>query len=405
MGSESARPPVRRRAGPSPVLILAVIVIVVVAGVGAVYALHVGPFAKPATSEAACATDLTLDGEGAAFVNGLVLAWGSAYQSATQNQVNYNPAGSGAGVTQLTSNLVDFAATDEPLNTSQTNDLPGAPLTLPVTGGALTVLYNLPGFTGESTPLQLSGPVLADIYLGKITTWNDPRIANNNTGVTLPSDPITVVYRTDSAGLTFVLTTLLTDDSPAWATAHGAVLSMPAPPTSTKLGASGNTKMLDDVSSTSYAIGYSDFYDTVTQQSSSSQLQYAAVLNPAGNYVLPSEESAATAIEHISQNETFPAATASWVGINMVNAPGVHDYPLSTLAYFFVFVGETSSVGYTPSEARDQVIRQWVSWDITSGQSLASQYDFVPLSSQLVALDQAGLSEMTYNGASLPACS
>lgn len=398
------RPKVVRRSSPPAVYAIVLVAVLVIAGVGAAYEFHVDGWGKSTSTPAgACSAGVTLDGEGAAFVGSLVTAWGAAYASAKGNNVNYNPAGSGAGVTGLTNQLEDFAATDEPFNTTQTNALPGPILTLPITGGALTVIYNIPGLTGGSDALRLSGPVLADIYDGKITTWNDPRIQSNNT-ITLPSDPISVVYRTDAAGLTYVLTTLLSQDSTTWQAQHGVTLSMPVPATSTKLGASGNSKMLSDVATTSYTIGYSDLSDTLTQQSSTPSLQYASVLNPAENYVLPSEETAATAIEHISANLTFPEATGNWINVNMVNAGGVHDYPLSTLAYFFVYAGESSSVGYQPSDARDQVIRQWVSWVVADGQSLAATYDFVPLSSQLVSIDQTGLSGMTFSGAPLQAC-
>lgn len=390
---------VRRSSGNRTWLILIVVVIVVVAVVGAGYELHWFGGAPKATAVAACPTGNILQGEGAALINPLVSAWAPTYNAASGNTLNYNPAGSGAGVTALTDKQVDFAASDAPLSPAQRNALPSPALTLPVTAGALAIIYNV---GGVSSGLQLSGPVLADIYLGKITLWNDPRIASNNTGITLPPNPIITVHRSDSAGASFVLTSFLAADSNAWATGPGVGESISWPTTPSMSGQSGNTKMLSYVTNTANTIGYTDLSDALATQSASPFVGIAKVLNPAGNYIAPTAESTATAVEHLAVNTTFPASGGDWGNVTMINSNGVNDYPLTTLIYFFVY--QSLSAGYAPTLEKAQDIGQWISWILSTGQGVATQYNYAPLPSAVISDDQTGLSTLTYSGSSLPAC-
>ena len=386
---------VRRASSRTGVYAAIVVIIVVVLVVVVGFQYHWFGGKSNSTAPGACPSGTTLQGNGANFILALVSAWQQSYNTATGNRVDYTPGGAGAGITALQQYTVDFAATDDPLNSSQTTGMHGSVLTLPITGGALAIVYNLPGLT---KPISLTGPVLADIYLGKITMWNDPAIANNNTGLTLPPQPIGPVVRSDAAGTTYVLTDFLSQDSPTWASSIGKGISVPFPHVSGLVAIKGNSALASYVQTTSYTIGYVDLTDVLNLPG----LQYAKVLNPAGVYVLPTVASTASAIANRSALTTFPSASGDWQTVSMVNSPGTSDYPLATLAYFFVY--KEVNDGFQPSLAKAQVLVQWLNYVITTGQSVADSYYYVALSSQLVTLDTTALQTMTFNGASIPTC-
>lgn len=392
----SVPPPPRRRG-----LVVAVVVVVVVIVAGALLVGFEDHWFAPNSKSGTCGTDVTLLGNGAQFVNPLVQQWATAYQSNTSNIVNYVDGGSGTGITDFSENppLIDFAITDDPLSSSETSALPSAALTIPVVGGALAIIYNLPGVAGH---LNLTGPLLAEIYFGTITNWDNASIAAINPGVSLPNATIVTVHRSDAAGTTFVLTNLLTDDSSAWASGPGQGISISWPKAPTQLAEKGNSAVLDTVQTTADAIGYSDLTDVLTAKVST---QYAAIENPKGNFIIPDLANTASAIADESAVTTFPASGGSWSNISMVNAPGASDYPLATFAYLFVY--ENSAKGYDPSQARAQVLVQWLDWLLTSGQTYASGPNlyYVALPSSLITIDKAGVASMNFNGAAIPACS
>ncbi len=166
-----------------------VIVVVVLVAVGAStnwYGL------QKSTTTAACTSGATLPGDGAQVATPLMGVWTTAYQGTTGNMVNYPGSGSGTGLTHITSTSIDFAITDDPLTPAERTAMPTQPLTLPFVGGALTIIYNLPGLSGH---LNLTGVLLAEIYIGNITKWNDPAIAAINPGVGLPAQTIYTVHR------------------------------------------------------------------------------------------------------------------------------------------------------------------------------------------------------------------
>ncbi|HTT34875.1 MAG TPA: phosphate ABC transporter substrate-binding protein PstS [Thermoplasmata archaeon] len=350
---------------------------------------------KPAAA-GACPTGETLQGNGAAFIGSLAATWVANFNGASGDTVNYVAGGSGTGITDLTDKSVDFAATDEPLTSAQVSAMPSPVLTLPVTAGALSIIYNVPGVPAG---LKLSGPVLADIYLGTITSWNDPAIANNNSGVSLPSATITTVHRSDAAGTTFVLTDFLSQDSPTWANTVGKGTSVSFPKAPTQVGEKGNSALLTYVQTTADTIGYSDLTDVLT---ASTATNYAAVLNPTGNYILPNLTNTAAAIADRSAVTTFPSALGNWSQVSMVNAAGAQDYPLATFAYFFVY--QAADQGFAPSLAKTQVLVDWLNWVLTAGQSDATGLSYVPLASAVVHISQAGVQTMTYGGANIPSC-
>jgi phosphate transport system substrate-binding protein len=389
-----ARPVVRRRSRTGVlVAVIAVLIVVILVGVAA-YQFKLIPGTKTSTS--ACPTGVTLQGEGAGLLLELMSAWESGYNAQSSNYVNYNDAGSGAGLTALAAATVDFGVSDNPPNATQTSAFKSTVLTLPIVGGAVAMVYNLPGVT---KPVQLSGPVLADIYLGTISKWNDPAIVANNTGLTLPNATILAVHRADAAGTTYVLTNMLSEDSSAWAAGPGTGETPVWPVIPNSIAEEKNSGILSYVASTPYALGYADLTDTLDTPG----MQYAKILNPAGAYVLPSLADTESAINDMSANITFPSPASSWSGVSLVNSPVKGDYPLVTFAYFFVYQALNS--GYSPSLPRSEVILQFLNWDLTTGQNNAATNYYDPLPSSVVALDQTGLGTITYNGAKVPTCS
>lgn len=377
------------------VAIIVVVLLVVLVAYGAGW-LTPAKSKPAATGVNSCPTGQTLTGAGANFVLPIVSQWQSSFQTTTSNQVSYSAAGSGAGITDLTDKTVDFAATDDPLNASQTSALPSPVLTFPVTAGALAIVYNLPGVT---TPISLSGAVLADIYLGTITNWNDSAISANNTGLTLPDQPIVTVHRSDGAGTTFVLSDFLSQESSKWSTTVGKGIQLQFPSTSGGQEAiKGNSALAAYVQAHSYTIGYVDLTDVLNTPG----LQYSKILNPSGHYILPTLADTASAIANKSAITTFPTPSGNWESVSMVNSPGTGDYPLATFAYFYVFAA--GDQGFSPSLAKSQVIQEWINWTITSGQSEAPTLYYVTLPAAVVDLDEAGLTSMTFNGQEIPLC-
>jgi len=377
--------------------VAAVIIVVLLVGVG--YGTNwYGTQKKTSTTPpvvGACPTGQTLSGAGAQAALALMSTWTQDYQTASSNTLNYNPSGSGSGLTSFTDKAVDFAVTDDPLNTTQTAALPSPALTLPITGSALTVIYNLPGIT---KPIQLSGPTLADIYLGAITNWNDSRITANNSGVKFPDQTIVTVHRSDAAGLTFVLTSLLAKDSVAWNSGPGSAIAISWPKAPVQDSVKGNSLVISTVQSTSYSIGYSDLSDVLA----SPGLAYAKILNPSGNYILPTPANSAAAIANLSLTTSFPNASGSWDGITMVNSPGSFDYPVATFIYLFVY--QKADQGFSPSLDKTQALIQFVNWTLASGQAYAGALYYASLPAKVLANDRAGLASITYNGAAVPAC-
>jgi phosphate ABC transporter phosphate-binding protein len=375
-----------------------VILVVVLVAVGA----STNWYGLQKSSTAACSSGLTLVGDGAQIAIPLMGAWTSAYHSATNNTVNYLGGGSGTGLTHFTETTVDFAMTDDPLTPAERNAMPTAPLTLPFVGGALTIIYNLPGLTGH---LNLTGALLADIYNGNITSWNDSAIRAINPGVTLPNQTIYTVHRADSAGTTYVLSDFLSQSSPYWATHVGKGISISFPPGPKQTGVKGNSLEITTVTSNSYTIGYSDLTDILA---SASPPQYAAIQNPAGNFIVPTLASTISAIDDkVATMKAIPSSSGDWFNVSMVKANGSADYPIATFLYMFVY--KATDQGFSPTLAKSQALVQWLHWTLTTGQGLADETTptplyYAPLPASIVAVDQAGIGTMTFNGATIPAC-
>jgi len=396
------RPPVRRRRSRTGLYTVVGVVLIVLVLVGVGYGTDWYGLQK-SSSPAACSSGITLQGDGAQIAVPLMGVWTSTFQGVTNNMVNYPGSGSGTGLTHFTQKTVDFAVTDDPLTLAERTALPSGALTLPFVGGALTLIYNLPGVSGH---LNLTGSLLVGIYNGSITTWNDPALVAANPGVSLPSNTIVPVIRSDSAGTTYVLSDFLTQSSSWWATNVGKGISIQFPPhVAGELGEHGNSLVISTVVKTSYSIGYSDLTDVLT---ASSPPQYAAIQNPKGNYIVPTIANTESAlVDKVQSMAAIPNSAGDWFNVSMVKANGTGDYPIATFLYMFVY--QATDQGLAPTLAKSQVLVQWFQWVFTSGQPLVDETQptplyYAPLPPEIVTVDKAGLQTMTFNGASIPTC-
>ncbi len=233
------------------------------------------------------ASQVVIDGAGATFPFPLIDTWRVQYAKENPNvSLNYQSIGSGGGIKQFTGKTVAFGASDAPLNQAQRSALPGTAVHIPETIGSVVAAYNVPGV---SKGLKLTGPILADIFLGKIKSWNDPAIANINPAVNLPLQNIVVVHRADGSGTTFIWTSYLSLVSTDWENAVGKGTSVQWP---TGLAAPGNEGIANTIKSTSYSLGYVELAYALT-----SNMTYANLQNKAGNFVAPTLETTKTAVE------------------------------------------------------------------------------------------------------------
>jgi len=306
--------------------------------------------------------------------------------------ISYTPTGSGKGQRDFINKTVDFAASDAPLNAGQRVLAPNT-LHIPETIGSVVPAYNLPGI---ATGLDLNGSTLANIYLGSIVNWNDPAIQQQNPGVTLPAQPITVVYRSDSSGTTFIWTSFLSLDSSTWRTSLGPSTGGTGYPWPVGVGASGNAGVATKVGSTTYALGYVEL-NYALQNS----MTFAAVKNPAGNYIIASLQTTSWAVSN--STGTLPPGNGDWSSVSLLNAAGAQTYPIASFTYFLVY----QELNVVPSmDLIDQVqakaLIAFLNWVITTGQSYAPALSYVPLPSAVVSLDQATINSMTFTDVSTP---
>ena len=409
MSGEAPPPPapeaprvVRRRADRGRIyLALAVVAVAaIVVGVGAGtswFGLRAGG------TSSSCPTGVTLQGAGASFPAAIVSQWTTGYHASDANTVNYQNVGAGQGITDLTEKSVDFAITDEGLNATESSSLHaqvGTVLTLAVTGAAVVVIFHPP--TGYAGPLNLTGQELAAIYLGSITTWSDSQLVANNPGLASYSSGITAVHRADGAGMTYVLTTYLTQQNATWRTnpSLGTTIDPTWPNFAGSAGASGNSAVITTVKSTTGSIGYTDLYDAEVKS-----VAMASVVNSHGTAVLPSWADTASAIADVYAviGASLPSPTGDWSTVSWVNASGPGDYPLAALAY--MLVPQNPGHGHTASTTDATALRQWIAWVVTHGQTYnTTQFPFVSPPASLLTGDLSALSGMNYNGAALPAC-
>ncbi|HEV2390718.1 MAG TPA: phosphate ABC transporter substrate-binding protein PstS, partial [Nitrososphaerales archaeon] len=298
---------------------------------------------------------------------------------------NYQSVGSGAGISALEGKTVDFAASDAPLQAADIAKAPTAQ-TIPMTIGAVTVAYNIPGVKSN---LHLTGQVIADIFSGNVTTWNNPEIQSLNTNVTLPTNSILVVHRSDSSGTTFVFTGYLSQESAGWNKTYGQAKSIGWP---VGLGANGNAGVAGVVQGTTYTIGYVELAYAL-----SNSMTVASVQNNAGNWVLPTLASSAAAATAVSN---LPAGSGVWSKVNLLNQPGATTYPIVTFSYVIVYKDLSTNPDLNVNSA-DALVK-FLYWAVNTGQGQAQALSYVPLPANVVAIDVTTIQSLTFGTTSLP---
>jgi len=322
----------------------------------------------------------TLNGAGSTLAQPIYQQWGSTLKSKGLT-VNYNGVGSGAGIADLQTATVDSAGSDPALKPEDTKAMKGPALQYPVAFGAITVSYNLPGI---KSGLKLDGPTLADIFSGKIKTWNDPAIKSLNPGVSLPSTAITVVHRSDSSGTTKGFTTYLSDVSPSWKSTIGADKDVKWP---TGTGAAKNSGVAAAVKQTAGAVGYVEQAYALLNG-----FTYASVKNSSGKFIEPTIQNTSAAANGIS----VPAD----LGISTINSPAPDAYPIVSQTFLVAYQDPCKDGKESASTAK--ALKSFLSYAFGAGQqTLGSGSDklpYAPLPSNLVSKNNAQLQKMTCNG-------
>lgn len=336
------------------------------------------PKLNPGHERFAFQDDKQLIGAGSSFDNPLFTKLFAEYHTATSTEVNYQSVGSGAGISQLTAKTVDFGATDAPMNGKQDSALSAPAIHIPVTAGAVVLSYNVPEI---KVALQLTPSVLADIFLGNIKTWNDPKIAAINKGVSLPATPILIAHRSDGSGTTNIFTTYLAKVSDAWKSKVGAgsAVNWPA-----GIGGKGNEGVAGLIKQTPGAIGYIELAYAIQNA-----MPYAKMQNKAGKFIVPSTASITAAA-----NIAIPADSK----VSLTNTDAAEGYPISGFSWVVVYKEQNYS---GRSKARAANLVKLITWMIHDGQKYSNALNYAPLSPAAVKVGDALLKSVTYGGKAL----
>ncbi len=317
----------------------------------------------------ATAAGAGLTGAGATFPNPIYSKWFDAYHKQTGVQINYQSIGSGAGIRQFTEGTVDFGATDGPMTDAQIAAVQGNVLHVPTVLGAVVATYNLPALGAKA--LRFDGAALADIFLGRITKWNDRRLAALNPGVALPAQDILVVHRSDGSGTTYIFTDFLAKVSPEWKTKVGHATSVEWP---VGLGGKGNEGVTQQVKQSDGAIGYVELIYAL-----SNGLPAAEIRNPAGQFVAPTLKtvSAAAAGNNFTPDTDFR--------VSITNAPGAEAYPIASFTWLLIHTRD-------PRSPENQAIRAFLAWMLEpAAQRMAADLHYAPLPVPVIELVQRRL--------------
>jgi phosphate transport system substrate-binding protein len=321
---------------------------------------------QPAQQAGQATGVVQLNGAGATFPYPIYSRWFSDYNTLHPNvQINYQSIGSGGGIRQLINQTVFFGATDGPMNDKQLAAAPGPILHLPTVLGAVVPVYNV---EGAGADLKFSGPVLADIYLGKITKWNDPAIAKLNPGARLPAADIAVVHRSDGSGTTYIFADYLSKVSPEFKRTVGVNTSVNWP---TGIGGKGNEGVAAVVSQTPGAVGYVELIYALQ-----STISYGSVQNAAGEFVKASPEAVTKAAAAARIPDDFR--------VSITNASGAGAYPISSFTWLLLYQNPTDTV-------RARVMVDFVRWALTDGQKFATELGYARLPDNVVTQELAAL--------------
>ncbi|HEY7402175.1 MAG TPA: phosphate ABC transporter substrate-binding protein PstS [Candidatus Angelobacter sp.] len=315
-----------------------------------------------------------LNGAGATFPNPIYQKWFSEYHNEHNNvQINYQSIGSGGGIKQLQSGTVDFGASDGPMTDEQLSQTPQKVFHIPTVLGAVVPTYNIQGVTAE---LKFAPDVLADIYLGNIKKWNDPKIAKANPGEKFPDEDIAVIHRSDGSGTTYIFTDFLSKVSPAWKDKVGKSTSVNWP---VGLGGKGNEGVSGMVKQTEGSIGYVELIYAL-----SNKMPYGSVENAAGQFVKASLDSVTAAAASVKEMpDDFR--------VSITNAPGKTAYPISSFTWLLV-----------PAEWSDatkgKAFVDFLNWMVDKGQTMTEQLSYAPLPKNVATKVKARIKEVKVKG-------
>jgi phosphate transport system substrate-binding protein len=306
----------------------------------------------------------TLTGAGATFPNPIYTKWFDAYAKTSGVRINYQSIGSGGGIRQFMEGTVDFGATDGPMTDQQIASVKGNVLHVPTVLGAVVITYNLPSLATDT--LRFDGPLIADIYLGRITRWNDPRIAGLNPGKRLPATDIIVAHRSDGSGTTFVFTDYLSKISPEWKTKVGNATSVNWP---VGLGGKGNEGVTQQVKQSAGSVGYIEIAYALANA-----LPVALVKNAAGRFIEPRLKavSAAAASARLGPDTDFR--------VSITNAPGADAYPIASFTWLLVHKE-------SPDTAKARRLDAFLHWMLRpEAQRMAADLRYGPLPVPVIEL-------------------
>jgi phosphate transport system substrate-binding protein len=300
---------------------------------------------------------MTINGAGATFPYPIYSKWFDEYAKVDPSvRFNYQSIGSGGGQKQILAQTVDFGASDGPMSDDNLSKAPGKILHIPTVAGADVVTYNLEGNPG----LKFDGGTIADIFLGNIKRWNDPKLAALNPGLTLPDKEIVVVHRSDGSGTTYIFTDYLTKVSPDWKSKVGANTSVNWP---TGIGAKGNEGVAGQVKQLPGAIGYVELVYAIQNK-----MSYADVKNAEGNLMKPSLESVTAAMQTAQIPDDFR--------FSMTNPPGKDAYPIAGATWLLVYQQQKDAV-------KGRKLVEFLKWAETKGEQMAKDLDYAPLPQNL----------------------
>jgi len=321
---------------------------------------------------------VSLQGAGATFPNPLYQKWLSEYGKLHSNvRIDYQSIGSGGGIKQLKEQTVDFGASDAPMKDDDLKSAPGEVLHIPTVLGAVVITYNLQGI---NQPLKFSSEVIADIFLGKIKKWNDPKIAADNAGVTLPANDITVVHRSDGSGTSAVFTDYLSKVSAEWKEKVGSGTSPSWP---IGIGGKGNEGVTGQVKNTPNTIGYVELAYAVQNK-----LPVAQIKNASGNFIEPSIDAVTAAASASAAN------TPEDLRVSITNAAGPQAYPISSYTYILVYKQQKDA-------AKGKALVDFLWWGIHDGEQFAKELQYAPLPADIVKRAEGKISSITAGGQAL----
>jgi len=318
---------------------------------------------------------VTLTGAGATFPNPFYSKLFTEYGKISNVDVNYQSIGSGGGIRAIKERTVDFGASDGIMSDKDLAEAPGRILHIPTTSGAVAVAYNL---SGIQSGLKLTPDILADIYLNKITRWNDPRITAQNPGINLPARDIAVVHRSDGSGTTYIFTNYLSKVSPEWKDKVGNATSVSWP---AGTGGQGNEGVAGQVKQINGAIGYVEL-----AYATQNNMAFASIKNRSGSFVAPSIESTTAA----AQGVELPAD----MKVMITDSANPTAYPIAGFTWVLAYQDQ-------PDQVKGKALADVLWWSIHDGQKYAAPLFYAPLSPEAVARAEDLLRSMTYKGTTL----